>query len=139
DRLLVGRRALLGPIAQRGALVGRRPDGIDRGREDDRHQGGCKQLSPTSPGTHACSLHLEPVSAGARAGSSRKKTRPTPWRYGSAAKRRKRGRTAACGDRSGASPTGTGSWTRTSLITKPYRIVLFWSRLPPYGNARESF
>src|SRR2546421_9444805 len=81
DRLLVGRSALLGPVAERGWLAGRRRYGIDRGREDDRHQGGCKQLSPTSRGTHACSLHLEPVSAGARAGSSRKKMRPTPWRY----------------------------------------------------------
>jgi len=51
--------------------------------------------------------------------------------YGSAAERRKRGCTAVCGDRSGTSPR-RDQWKRepASLITKPYRIVLFWSTMP---------
>jgi hypothetical protein len=47
--------------------------------------------------------------------------------YGSAAERRKRGCTAVCGDRSGASPAGTGEQDPHFAYNKtiPYRFVLF--------------
>src|SRR5438445_9381158 len=72
DRLLIGGGIIAGLVAERGWLAGRRRVGIDRGREDDRHQDDCKQLSPTSWRTHVAVSLLEPVSAGGWAGSSRR-------------------------------------------------------------------
>src|SRR5438046_9691600 len=70
DRLLVGRGIIAGFIAERGWLAGRRRLGIDRGREADRQQDDCKQLTPTSWRTHVAVSLLASAAAGVRGRST---------------------------------------------------------------------
>ena len=71
---------------------------------------------------------LEPVSDRRSGPDHLKKVAADPWGIWVGRGTSQTGCTAVCGDRSGPSPPGTGEKQDPhSLITKPYRIVLFWS------------
>ena len=121
--------------------LGRRRVGVDRRREDDRHQDDRKQLSPTSRRTHVCSLILEACLC-RRSGPDRivKKSRPTPWRHMGRPRNVANGAVPPFAAIEAArAPLGlvkAGSALRS--ITKPYRIVLFWSTTRRVSRRRNA-